>query len=135
MVDKSLMWVSIIVALAVGFLIGFVAMRQRAIGTMEAFKLVTQRQIEETKQSASKQNEQLRLGRVYVLENGKLMLEEVNKAAVGETVTLSNGTTLSITGFVTKPNGSTVQLNEGEIVSDNGTIIMRDSVKGSDTKQ
>jgi hypothetical protein len=121
--NKNMMWVAVGVAFFAGLLIGFVAMRQRAISTMEAFKLTTQRQIEDAKKEAGTQNGQLRLGRVYVLEGGQLMQEEGTKVVVGETLTLGDGATITVTGLITRPDGSTVQLGEGESVSEDGTLM------------
>jgi hypothetical protein len=127
MSDKSTIWIGVALAFFAGLVIGFVVMRQRAIGTMEAYKLVSQRQMQETKQPSNKQSGLLTLGRVYILEGGQLMQEEANKTLVAETVTLGNGATLTVTGLITRPDGTTAQLEEGESVLEDGSIMEEES--------
>ena len=134
--NKATMWIGIGVAFFAGVVVGFVAMRQRAIGTMEAYKLVAQRQIEEAKKMYEEKSmsgsQNAMTGKSYTLETGKLMLiDGENKSLVNATVTLDNGTTITVKGLVTKTDGETVQLKDGQSVKEDGSIM--DSEGSSDS--
>lgn len=62
-----------------------------------------------------------------MMKDGKMMVKEDGKKAPMTTdITMSNGTTVNTVGMVTKPDGSTHMLANGEAVDMDGNIRMKD---------
>ena len=64
------------------------------------------------------------MGTGYILKGGKMMMEIGEKmSAMSQNVTLKDGSTVSKTGLVTRKDGTTVQLKEGQSIWQDGKIV------------
>lgn len=60
---------------------------------------------------------------IYLFKNGKLMMRKFGTIShVSQDVELANGTTISTNGKITRKNGKTQTLKEGEWVDLNGNV-------------
>lgn len=70
-----------------------------------------------------------------MMKDGKMMVkEDGKKTPMTTTMTMTDGTTVNTTGMVTKPDGSTHMLTNGEAVDMDGNIRMKDKDKKGDSK-
>ena len=64
------------------------------------------------------------MGTGYIMKGGKMMMEEGEKMTpMISNITLKSGDTVSITGLVTKKDGTTLQLKEGQSIWQDGKIV------------
>ncbi len=68
-----------------------------------------------------------------MMKDGKMMVkEDGKKTPMTADMTMSDGTTVNTVGMVTKPDGSTHMLANGEAVDMDGNIRMKDKDKNGD---
>jgi predicted lipoprotein with Yx(FWY)xxD motif len=89
--NKTTAWVLIIAAFLVGGAVGFLAMRQRAIDTMEKYKLDAQKMVDEAKMTAEKAQQE-----VMMEEEKTEVIVMVNDPKNGTYATSTTGMTLYV---------------------------------------
>jgi len=126
---KPYLYVAIIGILVVGG--GFLLLKnQSSTSSTTQNELAKQEEIK-TEESAG----EAMMGIGYILKNGKMMVEEnhqFNPMTAG--VTFENGTTVSTTGLVTKSDGSSFTLAEGQSMWTDGTFMEASEEAQADSK-
>ena len=68
------------------------------------------------------------------MKQGRIVLTEMGHTApLTEDKKLLNGTTISMSGLVTSPDGTSVQMGEGDMVSLSGRVTTRASIAEADS--
>ncbi len=69
-------------------------------------------------------DEKAMMGTGYIFKNGKMMVDTDGKMSpMTQSVTLKNGSSVSLAGLVTKKDGTTFQLKEGQSIWEDGSIV------------
>jgi len=69
-------------------------------------------------------DEDMMIATGYLMQDGKMVIEEgENLSPMTTDVSLNDGTEVSVLGGVTRPDGSTLTLSEGQSIGDDGSIM------------
>jgi len=87
---------------------------------------------QESAVSNEKVNEGSMMGTGYIMKAGKMMVEENHQfSPMTSDVTFENGTVVSTAGLVTKKDGSSFTLIEGQSIWSDGTFMEKEAVEES----
>ncbi len=117
MKQKMMVWV--VISLVVGAAVGYLGARMKYRPQIDK---LTQMVKDADKKLA---NEKMMVqGTGYVMKGGKMMVEVGGKmAAMTKDVMLTNGEVVMVDGTIIKPDGTKMQLKEGQSIWSDGTMM------------